>query len=81
MITIYRYSNLNRRLYIKKKGFINYNYIYSLMWNKIEFQVLDHKTNIDLTYPVKLAMLKEQLLTNKHELSDDQIRQLLQDTE
>jgi hypothetical protein len=51
------------------------------MWNKIEFQVLDHKTNIDLTYPVKLAMLKEQLLTNKHELSDDQIRQLLQDTE
>jgi polyhydroxyalkanoate synthesis regulator protein len=80
MITIYRYSNF-RRLYIKKKGFINYNYIYSLVWNNIPFQVLDHKTNIDLTYPVKISMLKEHLLTNKHKLSDDKIRELLQATD
>jgi len=81
MITIYRYSNLNRRLYIKKKGFINYDYIYSLVWNNIPFQVLDHKTNIDLTYSIKISMLKEHLLTNRHQLSDDQIRQLLQATD
>jgi hypothetical protein len=81
MITIYRYTKLNKCLYIKKKGFINYDYIYSLVWNNIPFQVLDHKTNIDSTYPVKISMLKEHLLTNRHQLSDDQIRELLQATD